>query len=105
MNSNSESVTTDERMSASEYQEASWKAYELQAPPPDPSLLADEALDAFLRYEGADLLLPLAAQEAVSAELQRRGASSVMVDQISGLITLAVLSVGGVLIGLGLLIP
>jgi hypothetical protein len=103
MNSNSESLTTREKMSASEYQAASWKAYELQAPPPDPAPLSDGALDAFLRYEGPDLLLPLAAQEAVSAELQRRGASPVFVDQITGLIMLVVLPVGGILIGLGLL--
>jgi hypothetical protein len=104
MKSNSESLTTTE-MSASEYQEASWKAYELEALPPDPAALSDEALHAFLHYEGPDLLLPAAAHEAVAAESKRRGTSSVLIDQITGLTTLVVLSVGGILIGLGLLIP
>jgi hypothetical protein len=105
MNSNAESLTTREKMSASEYREASWKAYEGQVLPPDPSALTDEALHAFLHYEEPELLLPSAAQNAVVAESQRRGRSSVLVDQIAGLAMLVALPLGGVLIGLGLLIP
>jgi hypothetical protein len=105
MGVHSESLSTGEHMSASEYQTASWEAYDQQAAPPDPTGLPDESLHAFLHYEGPDLLLPSAAREAVEMEMRRRGASSVVIDQITGLAMLASLSVGGVVIGLGLLIP
>ncbi len=105
MSTHSESLSTREHMSASEYQAASWEAYDHQAGPPDPTVLSDESLHAFLHYEGPDLLLPSAAREAVETETRRRGASSEVVDQITGLVMLAALSVAGVVIGLGLLVP
>ena len=105
MNTNSEFLSTTEHMSATEYQAASWDAYDRHAAPPDPATLSDESLDAFLHYEGADLLLPSAACEAVEAESLRRGASPASADKISALVMLAGLSVGGVVIGLGLLVP
>ena len=105
MGAHSESLSTREHMSVSEYQAASWEAYDQQADPPDPTRLSDESLHAFLHYEGPDLLLPSAAREAVEMETRQRGASSVAVDQVTGLVTLASLSVGGIVIGLGLLIP
>jgi hypothetical protein len=105
MSAHSESLSTREHMSTDEYQAASWEAYDQQADPPDPALLSDESLHAFLHFEGPDLLLPAAAREAVEAETTRRGPSSVVVDQITGLVMLAALSVAGVVIGAGLLVP
>jgi hypothetical protein len=105
VNPNSESLSTTEHMSAAEYQAASWDAYDRHAVPPDPATLSDESLHAFLNYEGADLLLPSAACEAVEAESLRRGASPALADKISALVMLAGLSLGGVVIGLGLLVP
>jgi hypothetical protein len=105
MGAHSESLSTREHMSATEYQAASWEAYEQQADPPDPIHLSDESLHAFLHYEGPDLLLPSAAREAIEMETRRRGASSVVVDQIAGLVMLASLSVVGVVVGVGILIP
>jgi hypothetical protein len=105
MGAHSESLSTRDHMSAREYQAGSWEAYDEQSDPPDPTLLSDESLHAFLHYEGPDLLLPSAAREAVETETRRRGTSSVVVDEITGLVMLASLSVGGVVIGLGLLIP
>jgi hypothetical protein len=105
MNANSEPLSTRENMSAAEYQEASWLAYELQNTPPDPALLSDHTLHAFLHFEGPDLLLPSTALQAVEAESLRRGPSPMFVDEVSALVMLGGLSVGGVVIGLGLLIP
>ena len=105
MGTHSESLSTREQMSTGEYQAASWEAYDHQADPPDPKLLSDESLHAFLYYEEPDLLLPSAARAAVETETRRRGASSVVVDQITGLAMLVSLSVTGVVIGLGLLVP
>lgn len=105
MNANSEPVSTRENMSAAKYQEASWQAYERHITPPDPAPLSDQTLHAFLNYEGPDLLLPSAARQAVEGESVRRGASPVFVDEITALVMVAGLSVGGVVIGLGLLVP
>jgi hypothetical protein len=49
-------------------------------------------------------LLPSAALEAVEAESLRRGASTPMIDSLTALAMLVVLSVGGIVIGLGLLL-
>jgi hypothetical protein len=105
MSAHSEGLSTREHMSIGEYQAASWEAYDQHADPPDATRLSDESLHAFLLYEGPDLLLPSAAREAVETETRRRGGSSVVVDQVSGLVMLASLSVTGVVIGLGLLVP
>jgi hypothetical protein len=105
MSTHSESLSTREQMSTSEYQAASWDAYNHRADPPDPQLLSDQSLHAFLHYEEPDLLLPSAARAAVEIETRRRGASSVVVDEITGLVMLASLSIAGVVIGLGLLVP
>ncbi len=106
MNPNSEPLSTIENISEqAEYQEASWNAYEHHIAPPDPGPLSDHTLDAFLYYEGPDLLLPSAARQEVEAESVRRGASPAFVDEVSALVMLAGLSVGGVVIGFGLLVP
>ncbi|MDQ3661053.1 MAG: hypothetical protein M3454_08380 [Actinomycetota bacterium] len=99
-----EPLPTRDSMSAAEYQDASWQAYKLGMPPPHPASLSDHTLYAFLNYEGPDLLLPSAARQAVEAESLRRGASPVFVDEVTGLVMMAGLSVGGVVIGLGLLV-
>jgi hypothetical protein len=105
MNAKAEPLSTRDNISAAEYQEASWQAYERRAAPPDAAPLSDHTLHAFLLYEGPDLLLPSAAREAVEAESLRRGASPVIVDDLTALVMVAGLSVGGVVIGLGLLVP
>ena len=105
MSTHSESLSTREHMSASEYQAAAWDAYDHQADPPDPKPLSDQSLHAFLHYEEPHLLLPSSARAAVEIETRRRGASSVVVDEITGLVMLGGLSVTGVVIGLGLLVP
>jgi hypothetical protein len=105
MNANSEPLSTRVNMCAAEYQEASWHAYERHNRPPDPAPLSDRTLHAFLHYEGPDLLLPSAASQAVEAESMRRGTSPVLVDEVTALVMLGGLSVGGVVIGLGLLVP
>jgi hypothetical protein len=105
MSAHSESLSIREQMSTSEYQAASWEAYDHQADPPDPKLLSDQSLHAFLNYEEPGLLLPSSARAAVEIETWRRGASSVVVDQITGLVMLGSLSVAGVVIGLSLLLP
>ncbi len=104
MNANPEPLPTRDSMSAAEYQDASWQAYKLHMPPPDPAPLSDHTLHAFLCYEGPDLLLPSAARKAVEAESLRRGTSPVFVDEVTALVMVAGLSVGGVVIGLGLLV-
>jgi hypothetical protein len=105
MSAQSEFLSTRERMSASEYQTASWAAYEQQVDPPDPARLSDHSLHAFLHYEGPELLLPSAARSAVEAEILRRGPTSEFVDQLTGLAMLLSLSIGGLVIGLVLLLP
>jgi hypothetical protein len=105
MNATSEALSTSEHMSASDFQEASWEAHDRQAAPPDPATLSDETLHTFLHNEGPDLLLPSAARKAVEAESIRRGASSTVADDVSALVMLGGLSLGGVIIGLALLVP
>ena len=105
MNANSEPLSTRDNMSAPEYQAASWEAYERDLAPPDPAPLSDHTLHAFLCYEGPDLLLPSAARQAVEAESLQRGPSPMFVDEVSALVMLGGLSIGGVVIGLGLLVP
>lgn len=105
MNANSKSFSSLEDLTAAEYQEASWQAYERHIAPPHPAPLSDHTLHAFLHYEGPNLLLPSAARKAVEAESVRRGTSPVFVDEVTALVMLAGLSVGGVVIGLGLLVP
>jgi hypothetical protein len=105
MSANWESLSTSEHMSTSDFQVASWEAHDRQAAPPDPATLSDQTLHTFLHHEGPDLLLPSTARKAVEAESIRRGASSTFADEFSALAMLAGLSVGGVVIGLGLLVP
>jgi hypothetical protein len=105
MNANWESLSTSKHMSTSDFQAASWEAHDRQAAPPDPATLSDQTLHTFLHYEGPDLLLPSTARKAVEAESIRRGASSTFADEVAALVMLAGLSVGGVVIGLGLLVP
>lgn len=104
MNSSSESLWTDEDASAAAYREDSWLAYELETEPPDPAVLSDQALYAFLHFEDLDLLLPSSALEAVEAESLRRGASAPVLDNFTALAMVVVVYVGGVLIGFGLLV-
>jgi hypothetical protein len=105
MNATLEVLSTSEHMSASDFQEASWEAHDRQAAPPDPATLSDKTLHTFLHYEGPNLLLPSTARKAVEAESMRRGASSTVADDVTAVVTLAGLSVGGVVIGLVLLVP
>jgi hypothetical protein len=105
MNVNSEALSTSEHMSSSDSQVASWEAHDRQAAPPDPATLSDKTLHTFLHYERPDLLLPSTARKAVEAESMRRGASSSFADDVTALVMLAGLSVSGVVIGLGLLVP
>jgi hypothetical protein len=91
-------------MSASDYHEASWRAYLRRTAPPDPSGLSDYALNAFIRYESPDLLLPSDAEEAVEAESKRRGLSD-SVDHLAAVGVVALLGLGGFVIGWGLLVP
>jgi hypothetical protein len=105
MNMNAEALSTRERMSSSDYQVASWEAHDRQAPPPDPATLSDQTLHTFLHNEGPNLLLPSTARKAVEAESIRRGASSTVADDVTAVVMLAGLSVGGVVIGLALLVP
>jgi hypothetical protein len=104
MNANAEALSTSEHMSSSDFQVASWEAHDRQAAP-DPATLSDQTLHTFLHYEGPDLLLPSTARKAVEAESIRRGAPSMLADDVTALVMLAGLSVGGVVIGLGLLVP
>ena len=105
MNTTLEALSTSEHMSASDFQEASWEAHNRQAAPPDPASLSDKTLHTFLHYERPELLLPSAARKAVEAESIRRGASSTVADDVTAVVMLAGLSVGGIVIGLALLIP
>jgi hypothetical protein len=105
MNMNAEALSTRGRMSSSDYQVASWEAHDRQAPPPDPATLSDQTLHTFLHNEGPNLLLPSTARKAVEAESIRRGASSTVADDVTAVVMLAGLSVGGVVVGLALLVP
>jgi len=92
-------------MSTREYHEASWEAYDLQTPMPDPAELSNHALQAFVRYEAPDLLLPVDADEAVQGEWKRRGLGPAFVDQLVAIGVMVLLGVGGVVIGWALLVP
>lgn len=105
MTKDQRSVSATIAMGTSEYQEASWAAYERGGAMPDPSCLSDEALHAFLRYEAPELLLPTEATAAVSAESKRRGLSRDVVDHLMAMGLMAALGVGGIAIGWGLLAP
>lgn len=105
MTGNARSVSTTISMSTSEYQKESWAAYERRCSMPDPTSLSDEALTAFLRYEAPELLLPAEAAAAVTAESKRRGLSREVVDELVALGVMALLGVGGIAIGWGLLAP
>lgn len=100
MSANSETLSTAKQMTLSEYQVASWEAYDIRAAPPDPSALSDRTLQAFVHYERPESLLPSAARKALEAESSRRGT-----DDVMALVILAGLYVSGLVIGLGLLVP
>ena len=104
MSGDAESVTAAISQSAAEYQKASWDAYDRQAAPPDPAALTDHALHGFLRYEAPNLLLPSGALEAVEEESKRRGSPD-FIDELTAASVLALLGVGGVVIGWALLVP
>jgi hypothetical protein len=85
-----------------EYQKASWAAWDRAAEPPDPTALPDDALEALMRYEPS-LLLPSQAHEAVEAESTRRGLSFEASDRLAAIVTMAALGIVGLLIGWALL--
>lgn len=90
-------------MNATEYQKASWAAYDRRGAPPDPRGLSDGALHAFISYEAPSLLLPSQAHEAVEAESTRRGIPSEPSDRLAALVLMVALGVAGLLIGWALL--
>ncbi len=103
MNETDESVIVRASMSALEYREAAWRAHGGDAPPPEPSPLSDRALYTIMGYGESDL--PPAAQGALEAECQRRGLSAGFTDRLMTLAVLAVLGLGGIVIGWVLLLP
>jgi mono/diheme cytochrome c family protein len=88
-------------VSALEYSEAAWRAHDGHREMPDPAYLSDEALRAVLRYERADL--PSEARRAVEAERWRR-VRPASVNPVLALAVLALLGIGGVIIGWILLV-
>jgi hypothetical protein len=99
--------TTDESvvrasMSALEFREAAWRADERDAPPPEPSPLSDRALHTIMAYGDSDL--PPDAHGALEAECQRRGLSAGLTDRLMPVAVLAVLGLGGIVIGWVLLL-
>lgn len=103
MSETDESVTVRASVSALEYREAAWRAHGGHAPPPEPSPLSDRALYAIMEYGESDL--PPAAHGALEAECQRRGLSASFNDRLITFAVLAVLGLGGIVIGWVLLIP
>jgi hypothetical protein len=70
---NAESVIVEADMTAFEFFEASWRAEDHRADPPDPADLSDRALHVVMAYPADELPLPTAATQAVELERRRRG--------------------------------
>ena len=102
MRGSPETVIVQASVSALEYSEAAWEARDREREVPDPGLLSDEALRAILAYERADL--PTEARVAVEAERRRRVLPANRVDLVLAVAALALLGIGGVIIGWVLLV-
>ncbi len=103
MSRTDESVIVRASMRALEYREEAWEAHDRHVAPPDPSLLSDRALYAVSQYDGPDL--PTGTHEALEAECKRRGLAHDRSNQITVLVMLALMGLGGALIWWVLLVP
>jgi len=75
-------------ITALEYCEAAWDAYDRELPPPDASVLSDLALDAIKHYGEHEL--PLDAMKVVADEVKRRFRASS--DRVSDALAFAALT-------------
>jgi hypothetical protein len=96
MSTSTESLIVRADMSAFEFHEAAWEASLKEAPPPDPSVLSDQALYVVMRYEERDL--PSDALAALEAECRRRGILVDVVERLVGFGLMAILAISGLAI-------
>jgi hypothetical protein len=95
-----ESATRSIRVTRETYQAAAWQAYASGAAAPDPSVLSNELLRAFMtrRYNDTAFLLPLAACQLIDLEWNRRRVSRNLIDDLLAFAAVALPALSGIVI-------